>query len=225
MIFELTIDKIKYIFMNCRLIILMLLLIIPLDNSYGQEAEWEIEVIKDGSVTVTSRVYTIKDGEEKNQQIIEYNTTTQADLSLEQCLKLMRNVPGHKLFLQDTELSKVIKTISEHEWLIYYYFTSPWPLPDGDVVVHMKQIVTEEEKSFIFTGHAVPDKYPGKGVRRLTLNDISYKFRQISDEVVEITMASKFSPMINAPKWMVRAWFPNGPAEILKRLIEEAKKM
>ena len=41
---------------------------------------------------------------------------------------------------------------------------------------------------------------------------------------VEMTVTGEMSPVVQAPNWMLRAWFPEGPADALRVIITLANK-
>jgi len=193
---------------------------LPVSIAPGQSPEWDEQTSENGQVKITSRIRDIENRSGKEKMLIEYKATAIINNSLNDCIRLMKNIPKHKEFLERTDVSEVVKTISENEWLIYYYYTSPWPLPDSDCVLKMTQKDMKDMITFI--GVSVPDMFELRDVRRMQTNDITYIFKELEPDVVEMTMISKFSPVISAPKWMVNTWFPEGPARVLDRFTEMA---
>ncbi len=190
----------------------------------GQSNDWNNETSKSGRIKVSSRITKRFDDKGNKMQVAEYNATVLANVSLEKCIALMKNVSRHKEFLERTEKSQRIKTISANEWIIYYHYSSPWPLPDSDCISKVKMIENERDKTVTFDGKAVPRLYEDKGLRRMTLSDVKYIFKDIENGKVKIMMQVTFTPVITAPDWMLNIWFPEGPAAMLERFIELAKK-
>lgn len=77
----------------------------------------------------------------------------------------------------------------------------------------------------LFKGEAAPEMIENKGVKRIVLNDVAYTFKEIDTNTTEITMFAKFYFVFDAPIWMIQAWFPSGPAGILRRFIKLAKNV
>ena len=159
-------------------------------------------------------------------QIVEYKSHTTSDLvRLSNCSDLLSNVSMHKEIFQSTEQSDAIKVISEDEWLIYYFFNPPWPVPKSDCITTLKRTISEDKKTISFVGVATPDLFEEKEVKRMILSDVEYKFQEIESGEVIISIHSRFSPVVSAPKFLVNAWFPKGPIKVIENIIETAKKM
>jgi len=155
-------------------------------------------------------------------QLIEYIATTTASVSMQNCISVLKDVSKHKEF-QDDKVSKIVKTISDHEWVVYYYTDAPWPMPNSDTVALMNFSEDATKKTATFTFTAAPSMFEEKGVKRMTYYNVTYAFKDVGNGNVEMTMTSKMSPVIKAPGWMIGRWFPEGPADILRGILKFAK--
>ena len=115
------------------------------------------------------------------------------------------------------------KTISDNEWLIYYYFDAPWPLPNSDCVSKMNFSEDVTNGIVTFTLTAEPSMYEKKDVKRLTYYNVTYIFKDIGNGQVEMTSIARLTPVIKVPEWFVRSFFPDGPVRYLQRLLLLAK--
>lgn len=185
---------------------------------FAQLDNWQTEYSKDKRVEVKYLIKNEKNDAGKKVQIVEYESSMiSAEVSIAQCIDLMKNVDLHKDFLQDTEQSYKIEDLSEDAWSVYYYINSIWPLPDTDCVA--KVIYEQEnEQTVSFTSISTPEAFEKKEVERMVLNDAKYTFETLTDDTVKITIWVKFQPVVNAPKWLLNTWFPKGPAEMLYKL-------
>lgn len=198
------------------------MLFIQNTNLSDQWTEYEIQK---GDIEVRSRISRERDKGDKKVLIIEYEAKTAKDISLSSCLALIENVEKHKEFLERTEISRIISHDTSDEWLIYYYVTQPWPLPDADAVTILKKTIRDSGKIISYYGYAAPDLYEDQGVKRMKINEVTYTFKKLGPDKVEILMQSRFSPTVSAPDWMINTWFPEGPANILSRFIELARQI
>jgi hypothetical protein len=201
---------------------LIFLVLIHLSIS-AQDEIWTTEFSDDGNVKVVYRIYDslMVNGEEK--KFIEYNAKTKTSASLENCALVFNNPDMHKKFYEYTEISERIRFVSKNEWIIYYYYSPPWPIADSDCVsrITMKNYGTDEK--IVFTSISEPDLIEMKDVTRSELNNISFTFTKINNLEVEIFIEAILIPETYAPKWMMNAWFPEGPARILNRFKELAE--
>ena len=194
--------------------------------AFGQEeGKWKQYTSKDGEIHVSSKISNGIDEDGNKLQIVEYKSYTTTNLvSLSSCSNLLSNISMHKEIFQNTEQSETIKVISEDEWLIYYFFNPPWPVPKSDCITTFKRFISEDQKTICFQGVATPDLFEEKEVKRMILSDAEYEFQEIETGEIKISIHSKFSPVVSAPKFLVNAWFPNGPIKVMENIIEAAKK-
>ena len=190
--------------------------------SSGQPGPWSIETTNEELVEVHSRIWEEEDVNGDDFQIIEYRVTTYTDVSVDKLKALLYDADRHKEFMPDTEVSKMLERYSANEWLMYYQFDSPWPLPDSDCVTKMTLSESVTENWVQFDGKAMADLFPMTEERRMDKFEIMYKF---SGEVgrTKLEVHSIMTPVIHAPDWLVNIWFPDGPAELVLDLIERAK--
>ncbi len=193
-------------------------------NIFAQTDGWETELAKDGKTTVKSRISKRTDEAGDKVPLLEYAATTIANVSMENCIAVIKDVSKHKEFTDD-ETSEIVETISDNEWVVYYFTKSPWPMPDNDLVV--KMIFTEDDTSSLatFTLTVAPSLYEMKDVKRMTYYNQTYAFKDLGNGAVEMTVTGKMSPTIKVPGWMMSAWFPNGPAKMLRIIAELANSI
>lgn len=208
-------------------VFLPLFLLFSIQAINAQEAEWNTKVTKDGLVTVKYRVYNqLGEGSEK-AQVIEYEALTTANASLEACVSIMSQEACHKEIMEGTEEARRIKDLPGGEWITYYYYKPPWPMPPADIITRYKVKEDRSKKQAILTGTPAPDMYPLQDVDRMEHNHTKYTFTNLGEGEVEIVMYSWAIPLISAPKWLIKTWFPNGPADMVRgiaRLAEEEGK-
>lgn len=191
-------------------------------NISAQAGEWSVETTNEGLVEVQSRIWEEEDENGDDYQIIEYRVTTHTDVSVEKLKALLYDSNRHKEFMPDTEVSTLLERYSVNEWLMYYQFDSPWPLPDSDCVTRMILTESAGEGWVRFDGKAYADLYPMTEERRMDRFEIMYKF-SAKDGRTRLDVHSIMTPVIHAPDWLVSIWFPDGPAELVLDLIDRAK--
>jgi hypothetical protein len=201
-----------------------LLLFFSLQASNAQDMEWQTKMTKDGLVTIKYRVYyQIEEGSEKSQ-VIEYEANTIAKASLDACVSIMSQEACHKAIMEGTEEARRIKDLPGGEWVTYYYYKPPWPMPPADIITRYKVEEDKSKKQAILTGTPAPDMYPLQDVDRMEHNHTKYTFTDLGDGKVEIVMYSWSIPLISAPKWLVKTWFPDGPADMVRGIARMAEK-
>jgi hypothetical protein len=208
--------------MNLVKLIIGIVLTFISSNIFAQTSEWTTEKTEDGEITVTSKISKRIDDIDGEVQLIEYVATTIANVSLQSCISIMKDISKHKEILNE-EVSEMIQTISDNEWLVYYYFDAPWPIPNSDCVTKMSFSEDLINKIATFTIIAEPSSYGLTNVKRLTYYNIFYTFKDLENGSVEITSTAKLTPVFQAPEWIVKNFFPDGPARYIQRLLVLAK--
>lgn len=206
---------------RARLTLAGMLSLTALSLHAAQAEEWKTARSKDGKVEVVSRISARIGAEGQRQQLIEYSATTTARVGLENCVALLKDAAKHKDFLDD-EISKRIATVSDSEWVLYYYSPAPWPLSDFDCVTRMRYSQSPGEKRALFTLSAAPALLaPGK-VKRISHYEVAYEFEDLGDGKTLISMRASVAPTIKVPAWMLNSIFPETPADILRKIAKLA---
>lgn len=193
-------------------------------SSIAQTADWKTELTKDGKVEVSYFFSESADEKGKKFNVLEYIAVTTAEVSLEACLKVLKTDSLHQEFMPDTENIRRIEDLPEGDWLTYYFMNSRWPMPDCDVITRYHLEENSSELSFILTGSPAPDLYPMEDVPRMRYNDTKYTFTDLGNGTVEMIMYSRSIPLVSVPKWLIKTWIPNGPADMLNGIARLAKE-
>lgn len=190
----------------------------------AQKSDWKTQTTKDGRVEVTYVFSDTIDERGKKANVLHYVATLRAEVSLESCEAVMREDSLHMGFMDGTEHVKRIKDLPDGEWVTYYFYNSPWPMPDADVITKYKLEEKPSEKRFFLTGTPAPDMYPEGDVPRMKHNYTKYSFTDLENDSVEIIMYSSSIPLVSVPKWVIATWIPDGPADMLNGITSLAKE-
>ncbi|KXX70875.1 hypothetical protein [Flammeovirga sp. SJP92] len=175
---------------------------------------WETHTAKDGITTVKSRVQKTKDFTR-----IDYTVTSKGNFTLKEADEFFKNSANHKKFWENCEKSEEFKKISENDWYTYLYFNYSWPMSDVDCAQHFTRTVTSEK--VVFKATTTPNAIEDRGVDRSHLFDVIITVTPIDDASSNITLEVSFGSTVSGPKWMINAWLPDGPKEIMERIIGE----
>ena len=207
-----------------KLEVLYIFLLIAL-NSSAQTIEWKTEYSDDKNTVVVYAIYDSMNVYGEELTFIEYSAKTTTSASVENCTDVFNNPAMHKKFYEYTEISEKVKDISENEWIIYYYYSPPWPIADSDCVSRIKMKRDSSNNKIVFESFSESNFMEKKDVTRSELNNIIFTFTEISNSKVEIFIEAILIPETPAPKWMMQAWFPEGPAGTLIRFKELAENL
>jgi hypothetical protein len=194
-------------------------------NASAQKIEWTTEYSEDKNTEVVYAIYDSMDVEGEEVTFIEYTAQTKTSAPLENCIEVFNNPDMHKKFYEYTEVSDKIKDVSQKEWIIYYYYSPPWPIADSDCVSRIRMISDTLNNKVVFTSFSESNLIEMKNVTRSEINNITFTFTEKNPNDVEILIEAKLIPATQAPKWMMNAWFPDGPAGTLSRFKELAENL
>jgi hypothetical protein len=197
-------------------LVFILLFTLPLFTK-AQHSDWKEATAKGGTVKVKYKVEAPKDSDKA--VVAQYWVKGNVNFKLDKAEKFLRNSANYKTFLDNTEVSKTVGTISKNEWLLYLFMDIPWPMPDADCVQQVS--IARSSKELIVNAIAKPNAYPLQGEERMHLSDIKYHFVENAAGAVELTITGKFSPVGPITKFMLETWFPNGPVQLIERLEEQ----
>jgi hypothetical protein len=192
---------------NIRIIILVLTSL----SAFSQSRNWITENSKDGKSIVKYELV-----KEQQGTHFYYIAQTHVNTTLDELDIYFSNISNHKNFLERTPKSEEIKKISNNEWLCYYFFDAPWPMADSDVVAKINR--TKNDNKLIFTANAITNNYKKGVVDRLTNYKFIYEFEKVNDKTTKITLTADYVPVGSVPNFLIKTWFPEGPAKIVSNL-------
>jgi hypothetical protein len=190
----------------------------------AESGEWKSALLDKGEISVQYRISERVAESGAKVPMIEDNATTIADVSLRSCVALMKDPSRHKDFMGDYS-SEMIKAISDHEWIVYYYTKNGGPIPDSDCVALMSCSEDAAQGTAVFTLSAAPDLMERRKVKRMSYYNITYSFKDLGKGRVEIVVTGRSSPPLDVPLWLIKSAFPGAPADGIRKLVKLAKTM
>ncbi|MEW5849249.1 MAG: hypothetical protein AB2A00_10565 [Myxococcota bacterium] len=189
----------------------------------AQTKAWSTTQTDNGKTTVKYHVTERTDENGSRVPLIEYVVTTTDNVSMQKCVALMKDVSRHK-DLAIADASEKVKTVSDNEWIVYYYLSAPGPIPDSDIVARMTLAEDATEKTAVFTQTAAPSLYEKKGVKRFSLYNMTYRFKDLGNGQTEVTLNAAMSPAMNVPLWLIKASFPDSATKVVRNIVTLARK-
>lgn len=182
---------------------------------------WEKAILDDGNTTVHWKV-----SENKNKlPIIESIATTTAKISMQKIISILKDVENHKAFSGDKE-SKILKVLSDSEWVIYYYYDAPWPIDDSETFSKMTYSENRSKKmaTFTITADSNLGQARSKDTICISLFNATYAFKDLGDGMLEVSITKKTIVPIKVPLWMINASYPDAPADNIHKLVKLAQE-
>jgi hypothetical protein len=180
-------------------------------NAFSQTRNWTEKTLKDGKTTVKYEL--VKEDEGTH---FYYIAQTTVNTTLDKLDTYFSNTENHKLFLERTPITKQIEKTSDNQWIAYYYFNAPWPLSDSDLVIKITRYKADNKLKFIAT--ATTSDYKTKDVERMKTYKVIYEFEKIDESTTKITYNADYIPIGSIPNFLIKTWFPEGPANIVINL-------
>jgi hypothetical protein len=205
-----------------KIALLILFLIFLNLLAMAQDKQWKSKTVNRGKISVRYCISERTDENGKNVPLIEDETSTIENADFKSCIDILKNISKHKEFTGDF-ISTTVRTLSDHEWIIYYYSKNPWPIANSDCVAKMVFSEDKKEKTAVFTLVAKPGEYEQKGVRRMAYFNVTYTFRNIGEGKVAITITGNSSPPVKVPLWIIKSAFPGEPVKAMRKLVKIIK--
>ena len=191
-------------------------------NILAQTKEWKTDKVDGGKIIVKSCIYKLNDELGNDFPMVEYTATITDNASMQKCIELLKDVSKHKQFLDDIKSAKKIKTLSDNEYLIYYYFSPPL-FSASDCVATMTFSEDLKSKTAVFKITAEPLMYKKTDVKRYSCYNLQYDIKDKGNGKLEITLIAKVMPVISVPLWMIRSAFPDAAAKIVRKLVKASQ--
>ena len=188
---------------------------------FSQDRKWTVHEFNKENLTVKSEVVDGKNDRGDEIKIMHYVVEKVGKLSLFQAENYLRNSDNYKLFWESMSESREIKRISENEWETYFLFDAIWPMPKSDCVQRFT-FIRNGESGFKLKANVVPNEMLQTEYEKVTIYQVQYDFTKLNETELKLTLSVSSSPAINPPKFLMRAWFPKGPAGVVNRFFENA---
>lgn len=185
---------------------------------------WKKAKINKNKMDVKYRISKRKDrGGEPLPPRIEFSVTTVEKLDFNRCISLMKDIKKHKEFM-DTEESRVIETLSDNEWIIYYLYPGGGPIESADAVMSFEYHRSDDGKTATFILDADPELIPLNDMIRVSEDREVFRFTDLGNGEVEISMDVVTVPAMKVPQWILNLAFPGAAGDVLKNITKIVKK-
>ena len=187
----------------------------------AQTQKWKDAKTKDGKISTKYKISSRTNENGEDVPLIEMVTTAIEKISIDKCIALARNVSRHKDFHGD-DSSNLVKVISDHEWVLYYYTEGTLFSPDADGVYTMTFNEDPLGKIASFRIEAAPTLVEERGVKRVTYLNETFTFKDLGNGLIQITMTSNMSPAFQVPGWILKMSFPDLAFKVMENFIKLA---
>lgn len=179
--------------------------------SFSFAPGWELKKNENG-IKVFTRV---KEG----SPLKEYKATVTINATMDAVLSVIKDVPGYVNWQYPCKEAKIVKQISDNEFISYTLNEAPWPIYDRDVVVR-SVFHQQDDQTVMMTMDAIAEEgfvEPVNGVVRITKMVGKWWFKPVTDGI-EITMQVHADPAGSIPKWLANSSVVDSPFRTLTNL-------
>lgn len=188
----------------------------PFQGQVGEATPWVLEKHEAGI-----KVFTRKIEGSGNK---EFRAETAIPGTLSEFVAVMQTVDRYQEWMPDTETSKLIARKSETNLFYYVETDAPWPVSNRDAAYSMTMQYRPNEKAVYCNIKCLANLVPVRdGIVRMTRADGYYKFREMGNGKVEVTLQIHAEPGGNIPAWLANASVTSTPMETLQNLAQEVK--
>lgn len=177
---------------------------------------WEEVYNKEQTVVYTSFL-SHKNNADEEEIVFQWKLHSLQRADFEECVKVLKDTELHKQ-IYDCKTSEQINQTDSIK-VVYYYFKTPWPMPDSDLVRTISEKIEHDNQVFISDHVCTPKAYQDKGKKRLQVSSIHYKLERLSDTEIRFEIQGEFIP-VGVPVTLAKTWFPKGPVKIVEKIVE-----
>jgi len=188
----------------------------------AQTNEWKTATSKDGKVMAKYNFSTRINENGEKAPVVETIATTIEHIPIENAVLLMKDISKHKDF-RGEKSSELVETISNNEWIIYYFNGKSLIAPsvDGSYIMTFEE--DKKNKTATFTIMTDPTLVKETDASRITYAKEIYSFKELHGDQLEITIKTTVSPGFKVPSVLMKKAFPKKIFENMNKFVVLAK--
>ena len=188
----------------------------------AQTNEWKTATSKDGKVMAKYNFSTRINENGEKAPVVETIATKIEHIPIENAVLLMKDISKHKDF-RGEKSSELVETISNNEWIIYYFNGKSLIAPsvDGSYIMTFEE--DKKNKTATFTIMADPTLVKETDASRITYAKEIYSFKELHGDQLEITIKTTVSPGFKVPSVLMKKAFPKKIFENMNKFVVLAK--
>ncbi|MBS1485991.1 MAG: hypothetical protein JST43_00275 [Bacteroidetes bacterium] len=146
----------------------------------------------------------------------------QVNTTFDQLEKFLLNFSNYTTWQYNTVESRVIKKISDTEYIYYAKIKAPWPVSDRDMVVRFK--IVHDESTMHVTANTDTGVPPKKNIVRVPSSHSEWVITKIAPRKLKVNYKIQIDPGGAVPAWLVNwvsAYAPYQSFKDLKKQIAD----
>jgi ribosome-associated toxin RatA of RatAB toxin-antitoxin module len=200
--------------MKKMLLPLLIVTLIPLMGFYtGSNEDWRLQKEKNNI-----RVYSKSSSNSTERHL---RAEAEVNTSLSSLVAMISDVHLYPKWVYRCSEAKLLKQINEREFYYYQITHVPWPIPNRDMVIHVKINQDEETGKVLVSLKGVPDFIPeNENLVRVRIFEGQWEFIPQSSGVVKVTHQFLIDPKGDVPGWLVEMAAVDGPMNTMESMIQ-----
>jgi hypothetical protein len=145
--------------------------------------------------------------------------TTTIKTSLSALVYLVKDSENHYQWIYANKYAKLLKTMSDFEWIYYNESEAPWPVSNRDLITHAKLVQDANTFQITIDSQGVPDYLPEKnGLVRIKKLHSVWVFTPAKYGQVDVRFELEIDLGGNIPVWLINTSIEKGPMHTLQNM-------
>ena len=141
--------------------------------------------------------------------------------TIERLVAILKNVDGNKKWVYNTKLTRLIRTVSNNEFIYYAETSLPWPLSNRDMVINMLFSMDSAHKTLSVKATGITDEEETKnGIVRIPYFNGLWEVAATDDTHIRISYTLSVDPGGSVPAWAYNKFVSKGPYNTFNNLAQ-----
>jgi len=159
----------------------------------------------------------VRDGRDGKVKEVLGNTTIKASLSA--LVFLIKDAENHYQWIYANKTARLLKEISQFEWIYYNESEAPWPVSNRDLITHARMMQDTTTLVITIDSKGEYDYVPEKeGLVRIKKLHSIWVFTPKDYGLVDVQFELEIDLGGNIPTWLVNTSIDKGPMHTLQNM-------
>jgi hypothetical protein len=173
--------------------------------------EWHLTQYKGGV-----KIYLRKSSNSNVKEVLGIVTIK---TSISALVYLVKDTENHYQWIYANKTAKLLKTLSDFEWIYYNESEAPWPVSNRDLITHAKMVQDKSTLIVTINSVGIPNYLPKKeGLVRVPKLYTEWVFTPRNYGMVEVRFELEIDLGGNIPAWLVNTSIDNGPLQTIQNM-------
>jgi hypothetical protein len=190
--------------------IAIILMLFMASTGLNAQTEWKLRKEEDGIRVFTGTVF--------NSCFKAVRAEFVVKATLSQLVTFLLDIGKQPEWIYNDKFSKLLKRVSENEFIFYSEIAVPWPCTDRDYIAH---IVIRQPSPRLMTidSRAEPDFLPVKPDKiRVQQSNTHWDIMPVGNGQLKIVYTVQLDPGGSVPAWLTNLFVAKGPLQTFQKM-------